>query len=82
MTYDQERKDGMKVFRKINSFLQFNVPIHFKLKSGEFRNGEIIDLNESKRTLVLKEDVFGMLPVLLEDIDEQSICERRKKNEV
>jgi len=75
MTYDKEK--AIRNFRKFNSFFENNIQVHFKLETGEFRNGKIIDLNLEKLTLVFKEEKFGTIPILLEDIKESSITERR-----
>lgn len=80
MTNDYDKDYAKRVFRKLNSFLQVDIPVHFKLLDGKFRNGIILDLDLNKCTLVLKEDMLGNLPILLEEIDIESICERRKKD--
>ena len=64
-----------RIFRKLIYFYVNKLPIHFKLETGEFRNGIILDLSEIKFTLVLKEKVMGTIPLLLEDIKESSIEE-------
>ena len=74
MTNDEK---AIRIFRKLNSFLENKLPVHFKLNTNEFRNGEILDLNLDKLTLILKEDVIGTIPILLEEIKENSIVERR-----
>lgn len=74
----EENDKAIRNFRKLNSFFENKIPVHFKLETGEFRNGKIIDLNFEKLTLVLKEDVFGTVPFLLEDIKESSIVARIK----
>jgi hypothetical protein len=64
---------GQIVFRKLLYFYENKLPVHFKLNTGEFRNGTILDLSESKLTLVLKERVFGEMPFLLEEINPGTI---------
>ncbi len=66
---------GLRIYRKLLFFYNEKVPIHFKLETGEFRNGTIIDLSEEKLTLVLSEFVMGHIPFLLEDIREDSISQ-------
>ena len=64
---------GQNNFRKLLYFFENNIKIHFKDLDGIFYNGLIIDLNEEKHTLVLLERVKGSIPILLEDIDSNSI---------
>ena len=64
---------GKQVYRKLIYFFEKKIPIHFSLDSGGWKNGEILDLNEKKLTLVLKEFVEGDLPFLLENIILDSI---------
>ena len=72
---------GKKVFRKLVYFQENNLPIHFRLISGGWKNGEIISLNEDKLTLVLNEFVEGELLFLLENINIDSIVKFREKEE-
>ncbi|HUS49453.1 MAG TPA: hypothetical protein VMZ91_04775 [Candidatus Paceibacterota bacterium] len=64
---------GKQVYRKLTYFFEKNMPIHFSLYSGGWKNGLILDLNEKKLTLVLDEFVEGELPFLLENIKIESI---------
>ena len=65
---------GQRVYRKLLYYYKNNLPVHFKLeKNDAFRNGIILDLSEEKLTLVLKEFVMGTIPLLLEEIKENSI---------
>ena len=72
---------GKKVHRKLSYFFENKIPVHFSLHSGGWKNGLIVDLNEKKLTLILKEFVEGELPFLLEDIYINSIKPFRKKEE-
>lgn len=72
---------GIQAYRKLEYFYKNKKPIHFCLMKGGWKNGLIIDLNENKLTLVLKEFVEGVLPFLLEDIDSNTIEEYREKGE-
>ena len=65
---------GQQVYRKLIYFFENKIPIHFSLNSGGWKNGLILDLNEEKLTLVLRERVRGEIPILLECINEDSIC--------
>ena len=67
---------GQRIYRKLLYYYENNLPVHFKLeKNDDFRNGIILDLSEAKLTLVLKEFVMGTIPLLLEEIKEDSIQE-------
>lgn len=76
-----ENELGKQVFRKLVYFNENKIPIHFSLISGGWKNGEIINLNEDKLTLVLNEFVEGELPFLLENININSIVKFREKEE-
>ena len=73
--------EAKRTYRKLFYFYENKIPVHFKLETGEFRNGEILDLNQETLTLVLKEFVFGEIPLLLENIDSNSIFKFTKKEE-
>lgn len=76
-------EQGKQVFRKLTYFFENKIPIHFSLYSGGWKNGIILDLNEQKLTLVLKEFIEGELPFLLENIILDSIKRfTEKKKEV
>ncbi len=69
---------GLRIYRKLISYSENQTKIHINSKDG-FRNGFIIDLNEQRLTLVLKDDVLGeTTPILLEDIYEDSIKKFKK----
>ena len=55
--------------------------IHFKDLKEIWYNGLILDLSESKLTMVIKERLRGSLPILLEDIKTDSIVEFTEKGE-
>ncbi len=64
---------GKKVYRKLLYYFKNNLKVHFKDLDTIFYNGLILDLNEEKLTLVLRERVRGEIPILLECINEDSI---------
>ena len=64
---------GIQVCRKLSYFYENQIPIHFCLLRGGWKNGKIIDLSSEKLTLVLEEFKEGTLPFLLEDIDINTI---------
>ena len=72
---------GKQVFRKLVYFKENEIPIHFNLISGGWKNGRIVSLNETELTLILNEFVEGELPFLLENIDVNSIVKFREKVE-
>lgn len=72
---------GQQVYRKLLYYFEKKIPIHFSLISGGWKNGNIIDLSETKLTLVLDEFVEGELPFLLEDINLNSIKPFRRLGE-
>ncbi|KKM77330.1 hypothetical protein LCGC14_1371170 [marine sediment metagenome] len=72
---------GQEVYRKLLYFFENNLKVHFKDLDKIFYNGIIIDLNESKLTLVLRERVRGTIPILLECINPNSIEEFKEVGE-
>lgn len=70
---------GQRNYRKLFYYFENKIPIHIKLNSGQWCNGNILDLNENKLTMVLKEFVRGELPILLEEID--NISEYKERGE-
>jgi len=64
---------GKQVFRKLLYYFENKVPVHFCLIRGGWKNGDILDLNEKKLCMVLREFVEGELPFILEEIDFNSI---------
>jgi len=69
---------GQKNLRKLNYFFENKILIHFKDLSGIWFNGEIVDLSESKLVMVLNERKKGTIPIMLEDIETNSIVEFRE----
>jgi len=69
---------GKQVCRKLSYYFENKISVHFCLIRGGWKNGKIIDLNEKKLAMVLKEFVEGDLPFLLEDIDVNSIKPYRR----
>ena len=66
---------GQMNYRKLLYFFDNKIKIHFKDLDEIFYNGLILDLNESKLTMVLDERVRGTLPILLECINTNTIQE-------
>jgi hypothetical protein len=72
---------GQRNYRKLIYYFEQKIPIHFKDLDGIFYNGLILDLSENKLTMVLRERVKGSIPILLECIKHDSICEFREVGE-
>ena len=72
---DKVKKEiGKDVYRKLLWFFEKKIPVHFCLMNRYgWKNGEIIDLDKNKLTLVLKEFKEGELPFLLEEINLNTI---------
>jgi hypothetical protein len=77
-----EKNDiGQRNYRQLLYFFENKIKIHFKDFDGVWYNGEIIDLNEEKLTMVLRERIKGTMPLLLEFINPDSITEFREVSE-
>ena len=72
MTNDKIAQD---IYRKLIYFFENKIKIHFKDLDNIFYNGLILDLNEEKMTLVLQERIKGIMPIILEFINPNSIRE-------
>ena len=73
---------GKKFYRKLLWFFEKDIAVHFcLLNMYGWKNGKIIDLNEKKLTLVLKEFKEGELPFLLEEINIDTIKKFKEKDE-
>ncbi len=72
---------GQSNYRKLLYYFENGIMIHFKDLDEIFYNGLILDLNERKLTLVLKERVRGEIPFLLENIKEDSISKFKEVGE-
>jgi hypothetical protein len=71
-----------QVYRKLLYYHENKLPVHFCLHRGGFKNGEILDLNEKKLILVLREYFEGCQPFLLEEIKLESIALFKKREEI
>ena len=80
MTYD---KRGYEAYRKLLYFYENKIRVHFKDFDNIFYNGEIVDLNEEKLVMVFQERIKGVIPILLEFINPDSIVkfEERETSE-
>lgn len=70
MTNDKTAEES---YRKLVYFFENKIKVHFKDLDEIFYNGLIIDLNNDKKTMVLDERMKGMIPILLEFINPDSI---------
>lgn len=69
----KHEKKSNETYRKFFYFFKNKIYVHFKDLDGIFYNGLIIDLNQEKETLILKERIRGTIPILLECVDINSI---------
>lgn len=69
------------IYRKLLYFFENKINVHFKDLDTIFYNGLILDLNEEKLTMVLRERIRGEIPFLLEQIDSNSISKFIEKTE-
>ena len=74
-----ETRIGEENYRKLLYFFENNIKIHFKDLDDIFYNGEIIDLDQEKLCMVLRERIRGTLPILLEFIKPDSIVEFKEE---
>ena len=72
---------GERNYRILLYYFEKKIKVHFKDLDEIFYNGLILDLNEKKLTLVLRERVKGEIPFLLENIKEDSISKFREVGE-
>ncbi len=72
---------GQINYRKLLYFFENQIKIHFKDLDDIFYNGLILDLNEKKLTLVIRERIKGEIPFLLENIKPDSIVKFRDVGE-
>ena len=65
---------GLRNYRRLLYYKEKHIAVHFDLDTKhEWCNGTILDLDKEKLTLVLNEFKKGEYPILLEDINEESI---------
>lgn len=70
---------GKRNYRKLFYYFDKGLKVHFKDLDNIFYNGVILDLNENKLTLVLRERIKGVIPILLEHINPESIQEFKEE---
>ena len=68
-------------YRKLAYFYENKILVHFKNTENIFYNGLILNLNREEHILILNERVKGNIPIILEDIKTDSICEFTKTRE-
>lgn len=79
MRDDTGKTRALKSFRKLLYFYDNKILVHFKDINEIFYNGNILDLNEDKLCMVLNERVNGMMPLLLEQINPDTIKQFKEK---
>ena len=62
-------------YRKLVYFYENKILVHFKDIADIFYNGLILNLNREGHILILQERVKGNIPITLENIKTDSICE-------
>ena len=62
-------------YRKLAYFYVNKILVHFKDTEDIFYNGLILNLNRKEHILILNERVKGNIPIILEEIKTDSICE-------
>lgn len=72
-------QEGINAYRKLLYFYKNQLPVHFSLRKGGWKNGLIRDLNATTLSLVLREFKDGTLIFLCEEIDADSIEPFREK---
>lgn len=68
-------------YRKLLYFFEKKIKIHFKDLDDIFYNGEIVDLDQEKLCMVLRERIRGTMPILLEFIKPDSIVKFKEEGE-
>ena len=62
-------------YRKLIYFYENKIKVHFKDFDEIFYNGLILNLKKEEHILILNERVRGNIPLVLEKIKPDSICE-------
>ena len=70
---DYEEDINEIIYNKLNFFKISDRRVFFFLKNKKFNKGKVLDLNREMRTLVLRDDKFGEMPILFEQIEAESI---------
>lgn len=74
-----ENEIGERNYRKLLYYFTNGFVVHFTDLDDIFYNGLILDLNEDKLTMVLRERVKGEIPILLEFINTDSITKFKEE---
>lgn len=78
MTKEKIAQDS---YRRLIYFYENEIKIHFKDFNDVWYNGLILDLNSETKTMVLKENVRGTIPMGLEDVNPDTIVKFVPKEE-
>ena len=70
---------GERNYRKLLYYFKNSLVVHFTDLDNIFYNGFILDLNEEKLTMVLRERIKGEIPILLECINTDSITKFKEE---
>lgn len=53
---------------KIEFYFTKKIKVHIDCYSGRYYNGEIIEINSTKKFIIIKDRVLGELPIMFEEI--------------
>lgn len=53
---------------RIKIFYEMKIKVHISCTDNKFYNGFILEINNSKKFLILNDNKLGSLPVMFEDI--------------
>jgi len=63
------------IYETAKFFVEKSIDVHIKLKSGEFRNGSILELRPDR--LFLQDERLGIMPIFFESIRDDGIVKRK-----
>lgn len=75
---NDEHDKRRRVFLKLKYYFDNDINVFFKWLNPKdnkpyFRKGKILDLSTEMEILVLRENLFGEMPILLQEIEEETI---------
>ena len=68
-------------YRKLLYFFEKKLKVHFKDSEEIFYNGLILKLDKEQSILILEERVRGIMPILLEKINGNTISQFKERTE-
>jgi len=73
-TGDNDNNNNKNIFNKLKYMQSENKKIFLTLKTGVWRKGFIIDLKENSEIVVIRDGVFGEVPLFFSEIKPESIA--------